>query len=64
MKKVGVLGSGVVSQVLADGLLKHGYDVMRGSRDPSKLTPWQTPDTLFYDCAIHAAMTGTIHIVD
>lgn len=41
-KKVGVLGSGQVGQVLADGFLKHGYEVMRGSRDPSKLAEWKT----------------------
>jgi predicted dinucleotide-binding enzyme len=40
-KKVGVLGSGQVGQVLADGFLKHGYEVMRGSRDPSKLAEWK-----------------------
>ncbi|MBI4565242.1 MAG: NAD(P)-binding domain-containing protein [Planctomycetes bacterium] len=40
-KKIGVIGSGVVSQVLADGFLKHGYDVMRGSRDPAKLAGWK-----------------------
>jgi 8-hydroxy-5-deazaflavin:NADPH oxidoreductase len=39
--KIGVLGSGVVGQVLADGLLKHGHEVMRGSRDPSKLRAWR-----------------------
>jgi len=42
MKKVGVLGSGQVGQVLADGFGKHGYAVMRGSRDPSKLASWKT----------------------
>jgi predicted dinucleotide-binding enzyme len=42
MKKVGVLGSGQVGQVLADGFLKHGYEVMRGSRDPSKLATWKS----------------------
>jgi len=36
----GVLGSGIVGQVLADGFLKHGYDVMRGSREPGKLVDW------------------------
>jgi hypothetical protein len=41
MKKVGVLGSGQVGQVLADGFLRHGYEVMRGSRDPSKLASWK-----------------------
>jgi 8-hydroxy-5-deazaflavin:NADPH oxidoreductase len=39
--KVGVLGSGVVGQVLADGFLKHGHEVMRGSRDPAKLAQWK-----------------------
>ncbi len=41
MKKVGVLGSGSVGKVLADGLLKHGYEVMRGSRNPDKLAEWK-----------------------
>jgi predicted dinucleotide-binding enzyme len=41
MKKIGVLGSGQVGQVLADGFLKHGYEVMRGSRDASKLADWK-----------------------
>jgi predicted dinucleotide-binding enzyme len=40
MKQVGVLGSGVVGQVLADGFLKHGYRVMRGTREPQKLHSW------------------------
>jgi predicted dinucleotide-binding enzyme len=39
--KVGVLGSGAVGQVLADGFLKHGHEVMRGSRDPAKLAGWK-----------------------
>ena len=41
MKRIGVLGSGVVGTVLADGLLKHGYEVMRGSREPDKLAAWK-----------------------
>jgi predicted dinucleotide-binding enzyme len=41
MEKIGVIGSGVVGQTLADGLLKHGYAVMRGSRDPQKLAQWK-----------------------
>jgi predicted dinucleotide-binding enzyme len=39
--KIGVLGSGVVGQALSDGLLKHGHEVMRGSREPSKLEGWR-----------------------
>ena len=34
MKRIGVLGSGQVGEVLANGFLKHGYEVMRGSREP------------------------------
>ena len=41
MKKVAVIGSGTVGQILADGFLKHGREVMRGSRDPSKLADWK-----------------------
>jgi predicted dinucleotide-binding enzyme len=41
MSKIAVLGSGQVGQVLADGFLKHGHDVMRGSREPSKLETWK-----------------------
>ena len=40
--KIGVVGSGVVGQVLADGFLKHGYEVMRGSREPGKLAAWKS----------------------
>lgn len=41
MKRIAVLGSGTVGQVLADGFLKHGDAVMRGTRDPAKLAAWQ-----------------------
>jgi hypothetical protein len=42
MSKIAVLGSGQVGQVLADGLLKHGHEVMRGSREPGKLAAWKS----------------------
>jgi len=38
---VAVLGTGVVGEVLANGFLKHGYEVMRASRDPQKLSEWK-----------------------
>ncbi len=38
--KVGVLGSGDVAKVLAAGFLKHGHQVMIGSRSPGKLDDW------------------------
>ena len=37
MKRFGVLGSGQVGQVLAAGLLRHGYEARIGSRSPDKL---------------------------
>jgi len=39
--KIAVLGSGVVGETLANGFLKHGYEVMRGSREPAKMADWQ-----------------------
>jgi 8-hydroxy-5-deazaflavin:NADPH oxidoreductase len=38
---VGIFGSGVVAQALGDGFVKHGYEVMLGTRDASKLSAWQ-----------------------
>jgi 8-hydroxy-5-deazaflavin:NADPH oxidoreductase len=34
--KIGILGSGIVGQTLGAGFLKHGHDVMLGTRDPHK----------------------------
>lgn len=39
-KKIGILGSGTVAKSLGAGFLKHGYDLMAGTRDPSKLKDW------------------------
>jgi predicted dinucleotide-binding enzyme len=41
LRKIGVVGSGIVSQALADGFLKHGYEVMRGTREAAKLADWK-----------------------
>lgn len=41
MKKVAVLGSGQVGEVLANGFLTHGYAVVRASREPGKLEAWK-----------------------
>lgn len=38
--KVGFLGSGIVAQALAEGFLKHGHEVMLGTRSPDKLADW------------------------
>jgi len=42
MKKIAVMGSGPVGEALAGGFLKHGYEVMRGSREPTKLAAWKS----------------------
>lgn len=41
MARVAVLGSGKVGEVLAGGFLKHGDEVVRGSRSPEKLEGWR-----------------------
>ncbi len=38
--KIGVLGSGDVGKTLAAGFLKHGHQVMIGTRTPDKLAAW------------------------
>lgn len=38
--KIGILGSGDVAKTLAAGFLKHGHDVMVGTREPAKLADW------------------------
>jgi predicted dinucleotide-binding enzyme len=41
MKKIGIIGSGQVGEVLSNGFLGHGYAVKRGSREPGKLADWK-----------------------
>jgi predicted dinucleotide-binding enzyme len=40
--KIGIIGSGVVGQVLAEGFRKHGYDVRIASRSPEKLAAFSS----------------------
>jgi predicted dinucleotide-binding enzyme len=40
-RRIGVIGSGEVGETLANGFLKHGYEVLRASRDPKKLAGWK-----------------------
>lgn len=39
--KVGILGSGDVGKALANGFIKHGYEVMIGTRSAEKLAQWK-----------------------
>src|SRR3954451_17662636 len=39
--KIGILGSGVVGETLANGFLAEGDEGMRGSREPAKLGGWK-----------------------
>lgn len=38
--KVGILGSGVVATALGEGFLRHGHEVMLGTRSAAKLSDW------------------------
>lgn len=39
-KKVGILGTGMVGQVLASGFIKHGHQVMIATREAGKVSDW------------------------
>lgn len=39
-KKIGILGAGIVAKALGAGFLKHGCEVMLGTRDIHKLNDW------------------------
>jgi predicted dinucleotide-binding enzyme len=44
--KIGIIGSGIVAQVLAGGFIKHGHDVTIGTRNPYKLAEWKAKNPL------------------
>jgi len=59
--KVGVLGSGDVAKTLGGGFLKHGHEVMMGTRTAAKLSDWAAQNTKarvgsFADAAAFAEM--------
>ncbi len=43
MKRVAILGSGIVGQALTRGFLRYGYDVVIGTQTPGKKIDWQEP---------------------
>jgi predicted dinucleotide-binding enzyme len=57
--KIGVLGSGDVAKTLGAGFVRHGHDVVMGTRDVAKLAEWagknpQARVRSFADAARHA----------
>src|SRR5260370_9680543 len=68
--KAGILGSGDVGKALAAGFLKHGHEVMLGTREPAKLADWlkQNPkarvgsfaDTAKFGEVVVLAVKGTV----
>ncbi|HZS26721.1 MAG TPA: NAD(P)-binding domain-containing protein [Candidatus Angelobacter sp.] len=54
MKKVAVLGSGVVGITLAKGFEKHGYPVVMGTQHPEKKVDWNGQVTTFAAAAQQA----------
>ena len=61
--RIGILGSGVVAQVLGSGFLKHGYEVMMGTRDTSKLSEWQKSGGGLVGSFSEAAAFGAIVVL-
>lgn len=64
-QRVGILGSGDVAQALGRGFAKHGFDVMLGTREPSKLGTWQkeSPGTRRVGSFAEAARHGEVVIL-
>ena len=44
--QIGIIGSGIVAQTLGAGFLKHGDQVVLGTRSPDKLDSWQAENPL------------------
>ncbi|HEX5003150.1 MAG TPA: NAD(P)-binding domain-containing protein [Bacteroidia bacterium] len=69
MKKIGILGSGMVAKALAVGFIKHGFSVMMGTREPGKINDWAAAhpgllvrsfsETAKYGDALVLAVKGT-----
>jgi len=61
--KIGIIGSGVVAQVLGSGFLKYGYEVMLGTRDVAKLTEWRKTNEAGIGSFKDAAAYGEIIVL-
>ncbi len=72
MKKIGIIGSGIVAQTLGTGLKGYGYEIMLGTRDTQKLAQWQQEnagthvgsfsDTASFGELLILAVKGTVAI--
>ncbi len=62
MKRIGILGSGVVGKTLGAGFLRLGYKVQIGTREPAKLAEWlaANPGASVGDFASTASFGDTI----
>lgn len=55
-------GTGATHAYTGTGLSANGIDQDTGSSPITFDVPWDAPDTLYYDCGVHASMEGTIMI--
>lgn len=62
-KRVGVLGSGDVAQVLAKGFKRHGHEVAIGSRTPAKLSEFAANEGIAAMTFADAAAFGEILVL-
>jgi predicted dinucleotide-binding enzyme len=65
MKTIAVLGSGIVGRTLANGFIKHGYQVVMGTRNAEKLKEWadEARDRGHVDSFDKAAAAGDILVL-
>ena len=61
--KIGILGSGMVAQVLGSGFLKYGYEVMLGTRNTAQLAEWQKTGNGQVGSFSEAAVFGEVIIL-
>jgi predicted dinucleotide-binding enzyme len=63
MKKIGIIGSGIVAKMLATGLNRHGYSVMLGSGDKEKREKLNKETGLMTGSFEESALFGEIIIL-
>jgi predicted dinucleotide-binding enzyme len=61
--KIGIIGSGIVGQTLANGFLKHGYAVMIGTNTPAKRDQLKTKTSATIGSFEDAAKFGDVLVV-